>query len=176
MVLDCAAGEPRPLQLGLARRVPTTVDDVEASGDGHQHEDDNGCDDEESANRAEPEHMHRVTVRSVAIEIKGEGSRNRYRFRLEEVKTMGRGRRFQGPPGAPQDEGSVTKQRPRRAVVDNMRRKIERALAVADAAEDLAKAAQAVLIVAGTEQIGLNRMGLSALRDALTKYREVHGD
>ena len=107
--------------------------------------------------------MHRVTVRSVAIEIKGEGSRNRYRFRLEEVKTMGRGRRFQ-------------EQRPRRAVVDNMRRKIERALAVADAAEDLAKAAQAVLIVAGTEQIVLNHMGLSALRDALTKYREVHGD
>ena len=120
--------------------------------------------------------MHRITVRSVAIEIKGEGSRNRYRFLLEEVKTMGRGRRFQGPTGAPQDEDSVTKRRPRRAVVDNMRRKIERALAVADAAEDLAKAAQAVLIVAGTEQIGLNRMGLSALRDALTKYREVHGD
>src|SRR2546428_6562629 len=94
----------------------------------------------------------------------------------KEVKTMGRGRRFQGAPAASPDSDAATKRRPRREVADAMRRKIERALAVADAAEDLAKAAQAVLIVAGTEQIGLNRMGLSALRDPLTKYREGHGD
>ena len=55
-----------------------------------------------------------------------------------------------------------------------MRRKIERALAVADAAEELAKAAQAVLIAAKVEQIVLDSMGLSALRAALAKYREAH--
>ena len=54
-----------------------------------------------------------------------------------------------------------------------MRRKIERALAVQDAAEDLAKAAQAVLIAAEAEQIVLSRMGLNGLREALAKYRAV---
>jgi hypothetical protein len=92
----------------------------------------------------------------------------------EEVMTMDRGRRFHGAPAAPGDSDAAAKRRPRRAVVDNMRRKIERALAVADAAEELAKAAQAVLIAAEAEQIVLDSMGLSALRAALAKYREAH--
>ena len=87
---------------------------------------------------------------------------------------MGPGRRFQGAPAAPADSGAAAKRRPRRAVVDKMRRQIERALAVADAAEERAKAAQAVLIAAKVEQIVLDSMGLSALRAALTKYREAH--
>jgi len=57
-----------------------------------------------------------------------------------------------------------------------MRRKIERALAVADGADDLAKAVQAVLISAETEQIATDGTRLSALRAALTRYREVQGD
>ena len=86
---------------------------------------------------------------------------------------MGRGRRFQGAPAASPDSDAATKRRPRREVADAMRRKIERALAVADAAEDLAKAAQAVLIAAEAEQIVLSRMGLNGLREALAKYRAV---
>lgn len=89
---------------------------------------------------------------------------------------MDRGKRLKGASVVPQDSGAATKRRPRRAVVDDMRRKIERALAVQDAAEDLAKAAQAVLIAAEAEQNIVDRMGLSALREALTKYREVYGD
>ncbi len=87
---------------------------------------------------------------------------------------MGRGRRFQGARPAPQEPDASTKRRPRREVVDTMRRKIERALAVADAAADLAKAAQAVLIAAEAEQIAVKSAGINALRDALTKYRELH--
>ena len=89
---------------------------------------------------------------------------------------MGRGRRFQGASAASPDSDAATKRRPRREVVDTMRRKIERALAVADAAEELAMAAQAVLIAAEAEQIVLNNMVLEALRDALARYREVHGN
>src|SRR5207244_13318326 len=59
----------RFLQLRLGRRVPAAVDDVEASGDGHQREYDQGCGDDEAGYRAQPEHMHRFTVRSLAIEI-----------------------------------------------------------------------------------------------------------
>lgn len=87
---------------------------------------------------------------------------------------MDRRRRFQGAPAGPGDSDPAAKRRPRRAVVDNMRRKIERALAVADAAEELAKAAQTVVIAAEAEQIALESMGLSALRSALAKYREAH--
>jgi len=89
---------------------------------------------------------------------------------------MDRGRRFQGAPAASPDSDAATKRRPRREVVDTMRRKIELALAVADSAEELATAAQAVLVAAEAEQIVLNNMVLEALRDALARYREVHGD
>jgi len=64
----------------------------------------------------------------------------------------------------------------RRAVVDSMRRKIERALAVSDAAEELSKAAQAVLIAAEADQIVLNSARLNELRAALARYRDVRGD
>jgi hypothetical protein len=64
--------------------------------------------------------------------------------------------------------------RRKRSVVDKMRRKIERALALGDAAEELAKAAQAVLIAAEAEQVVLERMDLSALRAALARYRDMH--
>ena len=55
-----------------------------------------------------------------------------------------------------------------------MRRKIERALAVGDAAEELAKAAQAVLNAPDAEQNVLHSTSLSALRAALARYRDVH--
>ena len=61
-------------------------------------------------------------------------------------------------------------QRPRRAVVDKMRRRIERALATADEAEELAKAAQAVLDAA-EEHVGLGRVDLKPLRDSVARYR-----
>jgi hypothetical protein len=64
--------------------------------------------------------------------------------------------------------------RRKRSVVDRMRRKIERALAVGDAAEELAKSAQAVLNAADSEQIIRDRAALSSLRAALARYREVH--
>ena len=51
------------------RRVVPAVHVVEASGDGHQREYDQGCGDDEAGYRAQPEHMHRFTVRSLAIEI-----------------------------------------------------------------------------------------------------------
>ena len=51
------------------RRVVPAVHEVEASGDGHQREYDQGCGDDEAGYRAQPEHMHRFTVRSLAIEI-----------------------------------------------------------------------------------------------------------
>jgi len=74
----------------------------------------------------------------------------------------------------PNDREGAANRRPRRALVDKMRRKIERALAVGDAAEDLAKAAQAVLMAAEAEQLVLDSMDLSALRAALGRYRDVH--
>lgn len=89
---------------------------------------------------------------------------------------MERRRRVHAAQTTPKDADAATMRRPRRAVVDNMRRKIERALAVADAAEDLAKAAQAVVIAAEAEQMVLDSRALRALRRALTRYREVHGD
>jgi len=54
-----------------------------------------------------------------------------------------------------------------------MRRRIERALATADAAEELAKAAQAALDVA-EGQVGPESTALNALRAALAKYRTAH--
>jgi hypothetical protein len=77
-------------------------------------------------------------------------------------------------PPTPNDREGAANPRPRRAVVDKMRRKFERALAAGDAAEELAKAAQAVLIAAEAEQVVLDSMDLSALRAALGRYRDVH--
>jgi hypothetical protein len=63
----------------------------------------------------------------------------------------------------------------RRVVLDDARRKIERALLVAAAAEELATAAEAVLTSAKAEQVNENAMGLGALRAALARYREARG-
>jgi hypothetical protein len=78
------------------------------------------------------------------------------------------------PTATSKDSEVAANRRPRRAVVDKMRRKIERALAVGDAAEELAKSAQAVLIAADAEPVVLDSMALSSLRSALATYREVH--
>jgi len=60
--------------------------------------------------------------------------------------------------------------RGRRAVLDDARRKVERALAVEDAAEDLAKAAETV-VAAGPA----HSPELAALRAALARYRAMRG-
>jgi hypothetical protein len=77
-------------------------------------------------------------------------------------------------PLTPNDPEGAANRRPRRAVVDKMRRKIERALAVGEASEELAQAAQAVLIAAEAEHVVLDSMDLSALRAALARYQDVH--
>jgi hypothetical protein len=89
------------------------------------------------------------------------------------MTTMDRRKRPQGAPAESNDADVAANQRPRRAVVDKMRRKIERALAVGDAADELAKSAQAVLIAADAEQIVLDSRAISALRAATARYREV---
>ena len=86
---------------------------------------------------------------------------------------MDRGRRFKATPPAPGESDAAGKRRLRRAVVDDMRRKTERALGVAAPAEELAKATQAVPSAAEAEHIDLE--GLSALRAALAHYREARG-
>jgi len=58
--------------------------------------------------------------------------------------------------------------RGRRAVLDDARRKVERALAVGDAAEELAKGAEAVLAANPADA-----PELSALRAALARYRAI---
>jgi hypothetical protein len=77
-------------------------------------------------------------------------------------------------PPTPNDPEGAANRQPRRAVVDKMRRKIERALAAGDAAEELAASAQAVLTAADAQQIVLDITALGALRAALASYREVH--
>jgi hypothetical protein len=56
---------------------------------------------------------------------------------------------------------------------DDMRRKIERVVVFAEAAEELARAAQSVLVAAQAEAIDFHGMGLAALRAALARYREA---
>jgi hypothetical protein len=58
----------------------------------------------------------------------------------------------------------------RRAVLDGARRKVERALFVAGAADELAGAAQLVLSEAEVEQVDLERPDMAALRAALDRY------
>ena len=88
--------------------------------------------------------------------------------------TTDRGRPFQAGRPAPR-EPDAARGRQRRAVLDDARRKVERALAVADAAEELAKAAQTVLRAAEAEQIDLRGAGFAALRAALARYRQAGG-
>ena len=67
----------------------------------------------------------------------------------------------------------MTTPRPRRAVLDNARRKVERALAVTDAADQLANAAQTLLDAAELGHIAPQSPDLRALRDALAGYRQM---
>ena len=73
---------------------------------------------------------------------------------------MHRARRFRPAPTPPAES-------------DDVRRKIARVVLFAEAAEDLARAAQGVLIAADPEQIDFEGMGLVALRTALVRYREA---
>ena len=86
---------------------------------------------------------------------------------------MERGRRFRDAPRSPEQADEASRRRARRAVVDDTRRRIERALVVAEAAEELAQAAESALGPAETERIGLDSESLSALRAALAKYRQA---
>ena len=61
----------------------------------------------------------------------------------------------------------------RREVLNDARRTVERALFVADAADELAEAAQMVLSEAEVEQINPERPDLAALRAALDRYRKA---
>jgi hypothetical protein len=54
-----------------------------------------------------------------------------------------------------------------------MRRKIARVVVFAEAAEEMARAAQAVLIAAEAEPTDFDGIGLGALRGALVRYREA---
>jgi hypothetical protein len=89
--------------------------------------------------------------------------------------TVDRGRRSRPAPAVPVDSDAASTKRPRRVVMNDARRKVERALWVADAAEDLAEAARAVLTAAEAARLDLDRMGLVALRAALTRYLEARG-
>jgi hypothetical protein len=60
--------------------------------------------------------------------------------------------------------------------MDDTRRRIERALAAADGAEQLPAAADAVLAAAEANAIGQDSISLRALRDALVRYRRHQGD
>jgi hypothetical protein len=65
--------------------------------------------------------------------------------------------------------------RGRREVLNEARRQVERALASAPAAEELAQAAQALLDAAEAGQIELDAKPLADLRAALAKYRKLAG-
>ena len=71
------------------------------------------------------------------------------------------------------DRGSERSRR-RRAVLDNARRKVERALAVSEAADQLAAAAQDVLAGAEGEETDRD-VRLETLRAALATYRARTG-
>ena len=86
---------------------------------------------------------------------------------------MDRDRRFKAEAPAPAQSDAAAKRRLCRAIIDDTRRKIERKLLMEAAAEELAKAAQAVLMAAEAEKIDLNGTGFGALCTALAKYQEV---
>ena len=81
---------------------------------------------------------------------------------------MTRERRFRSR----SDESDESPNR-RRAVLDDARRRVERALALVDAAEELATAAEAVLRAAEAEH-DADRKDLAELRTALNRYRKMH--
>jgi hypothetical protein len=89
---------------------------------------------------------------------------------------MDRRRPIKATPAAAGGSDAAENRRLRRAVLDDARRKIERALATADAAEELAAAAGAIVNGPAAQSPGLERADLRALRVALAKYRATRGD
>ena len=66
--------------------------------------------------------------------------------------------------------------RGRRAVANDLRRKIERDALIAGAAEELAQAVEATLSAAERQQAGLDAAAsLADLRAALSKFRDATG-
>jgi len=61
----------------------------------------------------------------------------------------------------------------RRAVLNDARRTVERALFVASAADELAEAAQTVLSEAEAEQVDPERPDIASLSAALARYRKA---
>lgn len=88
---------------------------------------------------------------------------------------MDRDRRSRPRPLVPAESDAASTRRPHRAVLNDARRKVERALAAAEAADDLAEAAEAVLTAAEAEQIDLDRLGVVTLRAALARYWKARG-
>ena len=89
---------------------------------------------------------------------------------------MDRGRPSKAGSAPAGDFDAASKGWLRRAVLDDARRKVERALATVDAAQQLARAAETVVNSAETDPLGLESTGLSALRVALARYRAADGD
>jgi len=69
-----------------------------------------------------------------------------------------------------------TEVRGRREVFNQARRQVERALAGAPAAEELARAAQALLDAAEAGGIEKESMAVADLCEALVKYRKLAGN
>jgi hypothetical protein len=90
--------------------------------------------------------------------------------------TMDPRRKSRETPLLPDLPAPAAKSGGRRAVMDDIRRRIERALAAADGAEQLAAAADAVLAAAEANPIGQDSTSLRALRDALVRYRRHQRD
>jgi hypothetical protein len=68
------------------------------------------------------------------------------------------------------DERDELRSKRRRGVMNDARRTVERSLMVADAADELAKAAQSVLDAADPKDVGL-----APLREALARYQALSG-
>jgi hypothetical protein len=88
---------------------------------------------------------------------------------------MQRRRRFEATSQPSSDAGTADKRQRRRAVIDETRRKAERTLLAAEAAEQLANAAQALLTAVETMQLDPAGAELSALRTAVARYRRLAG-
>lgn len=81
-------------------------------------------------------------------------------------------RRGRFDPTARSDPDAAAQRRRQRAVMNDMRRKIERDARIAAAAEELSTAAEGVLTAVDGRPVDVNSAGFSALRAALARYRE----
>jgi len=78
---------------------------------------------------------------------------------------------MRGNPRGPED---VARSRRRRGVLDDARRRVERSLMTTEASDELARAAEEVLMAADAAHIDPDR--LAGLRSALAGYRRARGD